>query len=105
MATTTQHINARNDPDLLDRFIAAAEQAGVEDASRIVQANMGKLVTQPVGDAQVIADVHAFAATARDEYLAATPDRPGADLARVTDAQLASAIRAVFAPTTEEAPA
>jgi len=98
MATTTQHIAARNDPDLLDRFIAAAEQAGVEDASRIVQTNMGKLVTQPVGDGQVIADVHAFAANAREEYIAATPERAGANLAAVTDAQLASAIAAILPP-------
>ncbi|RUQ06983.1 hypothetical protein D8M34_05805 [Microbacterium sp. HSID17254] len=95
-ATTTQHINARNDPDLLDRFIAAAEQAHVDDASRWVQANMGRLVTIDVAGGQTIADVHAFAHATREAHIAATPPRPGADLAAVTDIQLGAAIEAVL---------
>ncbi|MFF7293234.1 hypothetical protein ACFY9N_11955 [Microbacterium sp. NPDC008134] len=95
-ATTTQHINARNDPDLLDRFIAAAEQAHVDDASRWVQANMGRLVTIDVADGQSVADVHAYAHDIREQHIAATPPRPGANLGAVTDAQLAAAIAVVL---------
>ncbi len=95
MATTTQHINARNDPDLLDRFIAAAEQQGFENASTWIQARMGKLVTQEVDGSQTISDVHAYAENVRKEYIENTPQRPGADLGAVTDAHLVAAIGAV----------
>lgn len=95
MATTTQHINARNDPDLLDRFIAAAEQADVADASRWVQANIGRLVAQDVDGTQVIADVHAYAHDVREAHLAATPPRPGQNLGAVTDTHLVTAINAI----------
>lgn len=46
MATTAQHIAARNDADLLARFIAAAEQAGIENAQQWAEANRGRLVAQ-----------------------------------------------------------
>lgn len=95
MASTTQHINARNDPDLLDRFIAAAEQAHIDNASAWVQANMGRLVTATVADTQTVADVHAYADETRDAYIAATPARPGANLGAVTDAYLAAAIASI----------
>lgn len=77
MATTTQHIIARNDPDLLDRFVAAAEQEGVPDASAWVQANLGALIAAEVEGGQVIA---------------ATPERAGASLAAVTDTHLTTAL-------------
>lgn len=96
MATTTQHINARNDPDLLDRFIAAAEQANVENASAWVQANMGRLVTVKVDGAQTVSDVHAYADEVRDAYIKATPERPGANLGAVTDPHLLTAINAIM---------
>ncbi|WP_102193217.1 hypothetical protein [Microbacterium aurantiacum] len=102
MATTNQHINARNDPDLLDRFVAAAEQANVENASAWVQARMGRLVSVVVevggegaGDDKTVSDVHAYADEVRDAHLAATPARPGANLSAVTDANLTTAITAV----------
>lgn len=97
MATSTQHINARNDPDLLDRFIAAAEQARVPDASAWCQARMGRLVTVTVASAQTVADVHAYAHETRAAYIAATPERPGANLGAVTDAHLAAAISSLRA--------
>lgn len=99
MATTTQHINARNDPDLLARFIAAAEQADVTDASAWVQANMGRLVTVEVDGVKTIADVHAYADEVRTAYIKATPERPGANLGAVTDPHLLAAINATL-PTT-----
>lgn len=95
MASTTQHINARNDPDLLDRFVAAAEQAGLDNASAWIQSNMGRLVTVDVADGQTVADVHAYAAENRDNYIAATPPRPGANLGAVTDTHLGAAIAAI----------
>lgn len=98
MATTTEHINARNDSDLLDRFIAAAEQAEVADASAWVQANMGRLITVRVQAEHTIADVHATANKTRAEYIAATPERPGADLGAVTDEHLAAAINTTLTP-------
>lgn len=92
MATTTQHINARNDPDLLDRFIATAEMAGIDDASAWVQANMGRLVTVEVDGTKTVSDVHAYADEVRDVYIAQTPPRPGQNLGAVTDSHLIAAI-------------
>lgn len=95
MATTTQHINARNDQDLMDRFVAAAEQHGIGGAAQWVQTNMGKLVNTTVEQGQSVADVHAYAKETRDRYVAATPEPPGRDLGAVTDTHLATAIQAV----------
>ncbi|MEV5068942.1 hypothetical protein MRBLMI12_000499 [Microbacterium sp. LMI12-1-1.1] len=92
MATTAQHINSRNDPDLLDRFVAAAEQAGLDGASAWVQANMGRLVSTPVEAGQTVADVHAYADEVRAAYIDATPLRAGANPGAVTDIHLATAI-------------
>jgi hypothetical protein len=108
MATTTQHINTRNDPDLLDRFIAAAEQANVENASAWVQANIGQLICVTVDDTKTISDVHAYAAETRQKYVDATPPRPGANLGAVTDEHLAAAISATIpapGPAAAEEPA
>jgi len=67
MATTAQHIAARNDTDLLARLVAAAEMAEAHRA---------------------IADVHAYAVSQQ-------PPPPGANPAAVTDAQLTTAVQAV----------
>lgn len=98
MASTTQHIVARGDADLLQRLIAAAEQAGIPSADRWVQQNMGALISAPVQDAQTIADVHAYASAVRAQAVAALPPLPGADPAAVTDAHLAAAIGVVNTP-------
>lgn len=95
MATTTQHINARNDPDLTARLTAAAEQAGKPNADSWVRANMGALVAQVVDGDQTIADVHAYATQIRDQYVAAAPPPPGANLSAVTDTHLTAAITAL----------
>lgn len=97
MATTTDHIHARNDPDLLDRFVASAEQLGLPDASAWVQANLGSLVSQEVQDDQTVTDVFAYARNIREEYIANTPDRPGINLGAVTDAHISTAINQVLA--------
>lgn len=95
MATSTQHIAARNDPDLLARFVAIAEQVGIPNASAWVQSHMGELVSQEVEGTQTVADVYAYADDVRNQYLAATPDRPGINLGAVTDAHLSDAIDTV----------
>lgn len=104
MATTSQHINTRNDADLLDRFVAAAEQRGMADASAWVQRNLGQLVAQKVDGAQTVADVYAYADETRKAYVAATPERPGANLGAVTDVHLTTAIEALIPVETPETP-
>lgn len=94
MATLSQHIAARNDDDLAERLVAAAEQAGVPQPAQWVEQHRGRLVSVPIGDTTV-ADVHAYAVATYNP----TP-RPGANPAAVTDAQLAQAVDAVFNPPT-----
>lgn len=105
MATTEDHIEARNDPDLLDRFVAAAEQRDMENARDWVMANMGRLVNQDIAAGQTISDVHAFARITRDHYLAAVPERPGANLSAVTDANLHAAIESLDSTPPSDTPA
>lgn len=96
MPTTTDHIAARDDTDLLQRLIAAAEMAGIPDAESKVRSNLGQLMTVVITGEdeppQVIADVHAYASLQREAALAAVPPPPGADPAAVTDAHLALAV-------------
>ena len=96
MATTADHMAARSDPDLLARFVARAEQLGVEKASDWVQARMGSLVTQAVDGTQKVTDVYAYAANVRRGYIEATPPRPGENLGAVTDSHLETAIQALY---------
>lgn len=96
MATTADHMAARGDQDLLNRFIARAEMLGVENASSWVQSNMGKLVGQVVEQGQTVTDVYAYASKVRREYVEATPERPGENLGAVTDNHLQTAIQAIL---------
>lgn len=91
MATLAQHIEARNDDDLLARFVAAAEQNGVPFPQNWVGQNIGSLVAAEIGDTTV-ADVHAYAVASYEP----TP-RPGADASKVTDSQVISAVEAIWA--------
>jgi len=102
MATTSQHIATRNDPDLLERFVAAAEQAGITSARSWVEFNMGQLATVKVDGEQTVADVYAYAMEVRQNAVNALPPLPGINPGAVTDAHLVSAISAVHAtdPTT-----
>jgi hypothetical protein len=95
MAGTNQHINARNDSDLIERFIAAAEQAGLDNASSWVGNNIGRLITVAIDGNQTVADVHAYADEVRKAYIDATPMRPGKNPGAVTDTHLDDAISAV----------
>lgn len=96
--TTAQHIAARNDEDLIERLVAAAEQHGIQNAAEFVRMNAGKLVSTDIGGTTVTA-VHAYASSVYREAVASLPPKPGANPAAVTDVQLAQAIQAVWEPT------
>lgn len=96
MATTADHMAARGDQNLLNRFIARAEMMGIPNASSWIQSNMGLLVTQAVDGTQKVTDVYAYAANVRKEYVEATPPLPGENLGAVTDSHLEVAISALY---------
>ena len=100
MATTSEHIAARDDLDLQSRLVAAAEQAGVEDAAGQVYNNLGALMATPItvnGEETTVTAVHAYAAAVRREHLAAPQALPpGLNPGAVTDAHLHAAIQAVI---------
>lgn len=100
MASTTQHIAARDDLDLQQRLIAAAEQMGVQNASSSVVANLGALVSRQIevdGSPTSIADVHAYAADVREQYLADEKAMsPGLNPGAVTDVILNAALTEVL---------
>lgn len=91
MATIAQHNTARNDYDLLARFVGAAEQEGIINAQMWAEQHRGALVSTQIGDT-TIADVHAYAVATYEP----TP-RPGENPAAVTDAQISAAVQAVHA--------
>lgn len=92
MASTADHIAARNDTDLRDRFVAAAEQLGISNnAQNWVEQNKGRLVAVDIAGTTVT-DVHAYAVAT---YVP-TP-RPGENPAAVTDDHIRAAIEAVRA--------
>lgn len=90
MATTAQHIAARNDADLAQRLTAVAEQAGIANADQWVQYNRGRLVAEPI-EGTTLADVHAYAV---GTYVP-TP-RPGEDSTKITDVLLREAVDALW---------
>ena len=94
MASTADHIAARNDTDLLQRLVAAAEQAGIDGAQAWVEANRGRIIAAKITGDTTIADVHAYAVATYEPA-----PRPGENPAAVTDPQLAEAIQAVREPT------
>lgn len=107
MSTTFQHIAARDDRDLIDRLIAAAEQVGIADARTAVMTALPDLIAKPIevnGEETTITTVHAYADSVRRDYLAderALP--PGLNPGAVTDDHLAAAISAVLVPGEPEA--
>lgn len=96
--TTAQHIAARNDTDLRNRLVAAAEQAHIPNAQNFVDQNLGTLVATEVDGQSTITTVHAYAADVRRQALEALPPLPGINPGAVTDAHLATAVSAVWAP-------
>lgn len=101
MATTAQHIAARDDRDLVERLVAAAEIAGIPRADVWVTNNVGRLIAADVADGQTVADVHAYADTVRTQALANVPPPPGLDPAAVTDTHLATAVTTVRSETAQ----
>lgn len=102
--TTTQHMNARGDMDLISRFIAKAEMMGLENPQGLIHNNMAKLVATVVDSDQTVANVHAYAYETRESYIAATPPPAGANLAAVNDSFLEIAINALLAEQTPVTP-
>lgn len=89
MATQAQHIAARNDGDLLARFVAAAELAGIPNPQAWAETHRGQIVAQAVQDGQALADVYAYA-------VASYAGRPGQDATKVTDGHVAQAVNSVY---------
>jgi len=104
MATTAQHIATRNDSDLLERVVAAAEQAGIPNATQWAQLNIGSLITIPVEGTQTISDVYSYAMEVRQNAVNALPPLPGINPGAVTDTHLAAAIKVAITPETEPTP-
>lgn len=100
MASTSEHIAARDDANLQRRLIAAAELAGVPEAATRVAAVLGSLVSQEIvvnGERTSITAVHAYASAVRGEYLSDSRALlPGLNPGAVTDAHLAAAVQAVL---------
>lgn len=91
MATLAEHITARNDADLLARFIAAAEVTGIDNPQGWAEQHRGELVAAKIdGDGKTVSDVHAYAVATYQP----TP-RPGANPAAVTDPQIMAAVQKV----------
>lgn len=90
MATLNEHITARNDADLLARFVAAAEMAGIDNPQGWAEQHRGELVAARVDDDHTVSDVHAYAVATYKP----TP-RPGANPAAVTDNQIMAAVKTV----------
>jgi hypothetical protein len=103
MSTSAEHMAARGDNDLLQRFAAVAEQEGMANAQSWVAQNMGQLVNQKVDGNQKVSDVFAYAANTRREYVEATPPMPGANLGAVTDDHIRTAVAALLAFQNPEA--
>ncbi|AVR56926.1 hypothetical protein PBI_TRISCUIT_53 [Microbacterium phage Triscuit] len=97
MARTDQHMAARGDQDLLNRFIAKAEMMDIENASGMIQGNMAKLINTVVADGQKVSDVYSYAAESRQAYIDATPLPAGQNLGAVTDAHIETAINELIA--------
>lgn len=99
MTTLAAHIAARNDADLLARFVAAAELLGVPDPQTWADMQKGSLVAQPISDTQKLSDVYAYAV----ETYSPVP-RPGQDGTKVTDAHIMTAVRQVIGTPNSKSP-
>ena len=96
-------IQAAADTHLRDRFIAAAQEAGVPQAEFWVDQNRGDLTRSSVGDPgnadATIVSVYAYAAAV---YKQTAPPPPGFDPAAVTDNHIRAAIQNVITPPAPE---
>lgn len=108
MADSAQLIAATGDPDLKSRMTALLASTGASNAAGLIEVHMGALVAVPIDGNQCVADVLAYASTARRDALTARaqaiaaaetanpiPPAPGANLAAVTDTHLVAAMTTV----------
>jgi len=100
MPTTAEHIAARDDGDLRNRLVAAAEQLGILSPAAAIDGQLGRIVSTPItvaGQETTVTAVHAYANAVRSEYLSDTRALPpGLNPGAVTDDHLRAAILAVF---------
>lgn len=90
MATIAEHIAATRDADLLARFVAAAEIAGIDAPQQWAETHRGELVAAQLDGDTTVSTVYAFA-------VASYKGRPGEDASYVTDAQISAAVAAIAA--------
>ena len=99
MATNLDHRIARQDHNIRERLVAAAEQEGVQMAEFWVEQNIGQLIAADVDPSEegesTIASVLAYKNANYVRQL-----RPGEDASAVTDAHLREAVKVVIAATT-----
>lgn len=89
MATSSALIAAARDNDLLERAIALAAEAGIEDPQAFVEQRRHELASAPVGDGDsTVASVFEYALT-QPRY------RVGQDPAAVTDDHLRAALNSL----------
>ena len=86
--------DASRDPDLRDRLMSAAAEAGVPNPAAWVEENSRRLAAAPVDEAgsDTIAGVYAYAKASR-------PPAPGANPAAVLDSYIRHAVQAVNTPS------
>lgn len=99
MTTLAEFTAAATDPDLRNRFIAAAQEAGIPNVEYWVDSNRGNLTRASVGDpgdaAATVASVYAYA---YNVYRQTVPPKPGANPGAVTDDHIRHAVQAVVTP-------
>jgi len=93
--STHDFLAATTDPDLLRRAQATAAMAGVTNPDAWAAANIASICLH--NDAAVV-DAYAYAASIREQHLAATPPPVGINPGAVTDEMLASAVEALRPP-------
>lgn len=97
--TTAQHIAASRDQDLRERLVAIAEQQHIPNPQAFVEQNLGKLISTEIAEGTTVTTVHAYASQVYQDAVAALPLKPGLNPAAVTDAQLNTAVTAVWQPS------
>ena len=102
MTSTAEHMAARDDRDLIDRFIAAAELLSIPEARTVIVDALPALISQQIevnGESTTVASVYAWASSERRKILASDAALPpGRNPSAVTDDHLRAAVLAVLSP-------
>lgn len=105
MTTLEEFIQAASDQNLRERFVAAAQEAGVLNPEIWVDSNRGELTRARVSDAgDATATIVSVYAYAWNVYKQTLPKPPGANPGAVTDDHIRYALRQVLEPPMEEVP-